>query len=69
MSLSSSSIPDHDSWIVTMWHFGTDSSSEYTGVRLGYLFSERIYRVSENKYGLRIIMMAKVQHFHLVYRL
>jgi hypothetical protein len=30
-TLSLSSIPDHDSWIVTMWHFGTDSLSEYTG--------------------------------------
>jgi hypothetical protein len=30
-SLSLSSIPDHDSWIVTMWHFGYDSPSEYTG--------------------------------------
>ena len=30
LSLSSSSIPDHDSWIVTMWHFGSDSPSEYT---------------------------------------
>jgi hypothetical protein len=26
----SSSIPDHDSWIVTMWHFGYDSPNEYT---------------------------------------
>jgi hypothetical protein len=26
----SSSIPDHDSWIVTMWHFGYDSYNEYT---------------------------------------
>ncbi len=24
-------IPNHNSWIVTMWHFGTDSSSEYAG--------------------------------------
>src|SRR5215467_12154857 len=30
MSLSSLLIPDHDSWIVTMWHFGHDSPSEYT---------------------------------------
>ena len=30
-SLSLSSIPDHESWIVTMWHFGHDSSNEYTG--------------------------------------
>jgi len=26
-------IPDHNSWIVTMWHFGTDSLSEYAGER------------------------------------
>jgi hypothetical protein len=32
LSLSSPSpIPDHSSWIVTMWHFGTDSLNEYTG--------------------------------------
>jgi hypothetical protein len=24
-------IPEHDSWIVTMWHFGHDGSNEYTG--------------------------------------
>jgi len=24
-------IPDYSSWIVTMWHFGRDSSIEYTG--------------------------------------
>jgi hypothetical protein len=31
LSLSSSLIPDHESWIVTMWHFGFDSSNGYTG--------------------------------------
>ena len=35
LSLSSSSvsspIPDHESWVVTMWHFGYDSPNEYTG--------------------------------------
>ena len=32
LSLSSPSpIPDHSSWIITMWHFGTDSPNEYTG--------------------------------------
>jgi len=35
LSLSSSAvsspIPDHDSWIVTMWHFGYDSPTEYVG--------------------------------------
>jgi hypothetical protein len=29
--LQSSSIPDHNSWIVIMWHFGIDSLIEYTG--------------------------------------
>jgi hypothetical protein len=24
-------IPEHDTWIVTMWHFGHDGSNEYTG--------------------------------------
>jgi hypothetical protein len=24
-------IPEHDKWIVTMWHFGQDGSNEYTG--------------------------------------
>jgi hypothetical protein len=24
-------IPNHNSWTVTMWHFGTDSLNEYTG--------------------------------------
>jgi hypothetical protein len=26
-----SPIPDHSSWIITRWHFGTDSLDEYTG--------------------------------------
>ena len=29
--LSLSPIPEHDSWTVTMWHFGFYSPSEYTG--------------------------------------
>jgi hypothetical protein len=29
--VSLSFIPDHDSWTVTMWHFGSDSLNEYTG--------------------------------------
>ena len=24
-------IPEHKDWMVTMWHFGADASSEYTG--------------------------------------
>ena len=24
-------IPEHSTWIVTMWHFGQDGSNEYTG--------------------------------------
>jgi hypothetical protein len=31
--LSLSSIPDHDSWIVTIWHIGSDSYKEYAGER------------------------------------
>jgi hypothetical protein len=31
LSLSSLSIPDHNSWTVTMWHFGKDYYEEYTG--------------------------------------
>ena len=42
-SLSLSSIPDHDSWIVTMWHFGSDSLSEYTGEKF-----EVAWEVGEN---------------------
>jgi hypothetical protein len=30
-SLQSSSIPEHNSWIVIMWHFGKDSLIEYAG--------------------------------------
>jgi hypothetical protein len=29
--VSLSSIPDHNTWIVTMWHFGIDSLHEFTG--------------------------------------
>jgi hypothetical protein len=29
--ISAAVIPDYRSWLVTMWHFGTDSSIEYTG--------------------------------------
>ncbi|HEY7082991.1 MAG TPA: hypothetical protein VH500_25135 [Nitrososphaeraceae archaeon] len=29
LSLSSSSIPVHESWVVTMLHFGYDSPNEY----------------------------------------
>ena len=39
----SSSIPDHDSWIVTMWHFGSDSLSEYTGEKF-----EVAWEIGEN---------------------
>jgi hypothetical protein len=30
-SLPEIHLPNHNSWIVTMWHFGTDSLNEYTG--------------------------------------
>jgi hypothetical protein len=33
LSLSSIPIPDHNSWTVTMWHFGSDSLNSYNGER------------------------------------
>lgn len=31
-------IPDHASWIITMWHFGVDSSVEYSGDKFSVTF-------------------------------
>jgi hypothetical protein len=35
-----SSIPDHESWIVTMWHFGHGSPSEYTGEKFEVVWED-----------------------------
>jgi hypothetical protein len=32
-------IPDHASWIVTMWHFGADASVEYAGEKFSITWS------------------------------
>ncbi|MGA9840926.1 MAG: hypothetical protein WBQ25_01280 [Nitrososphaeraceae archaeon] len=52
-------IPNHNSWIVTMWHFGTDSLSEYAGEKFEMTWEDgehallRIYS-KDMKDGLRI---------------
>jgi len=41
LSLSSKYIiPDHNTWTVTMWHFGADSSSEYAGKKFEKTWEE-----------------------------
>jgi hypothetical protein len=52
-------IPNHNSWIVTMWHFGTDSLSEYAGDKFEMAWEDgehallRIYS-KDMKDGIRI---------------
>jgi hypothetical protein len=54
-------IPNHNSWIVTMWHFGTDALSEYAGEKFEMTWEDgeqallRIYSkdMKEGK-GIRI---------------
>jgi hypothetical protein len=52
-------IPDHNSWIVAMWHFGTDSLSEYAGDKFEMTWEDaehallRIYS-KDMKDGIRI---------------
>jgi hypothetical protein len=56
----SSSIPDHDSWIVTMRHFGSDSPSEYTSEKFEVAWEDgenalmRIYTKDLKDEGIRI---------------
>ena len=35
-------VPDHMGWIVTMWHFGVDGVTEYTGERFSCTWETRI---------------------------
>ena len=57
--LSQIHIPNHNSWIVTMWHFGTDSLSEYTGEKFEMTWEDgehallRIYS-KDMKDGIKI---------------
>ena len=52
-------IPNHNSWIVTMWHFGTDSLSEYAGEKFEMTWEDgehallRIYS-KDMKDGIKI---------------
>jgi hypothetical protein len=61
LSLSSSSpIPAHDTWTVTMWHFGIDSPNEYTGEKFEVAWEDgenalmRIYTKDLKDEGIRI---------------
>jgi hypothetical protein len=51
-------IPNHNSWIVTMWHFGTDSLSEYAGERFEMTWEDgehALFRTySKDMDGIRI---------------
>jgi hypothetical protein len=53
-------IPDHESWIVTMWHFGHGSPSEYTGEKFEVAWEDgqnalfRIYHKDLKAGGTRI---------------
>jgi hypothetical protein len=38
--LSQAQLPNHMSWIVTMWHFGIDSLNGYSGEMFGIPWSE-----------------------------
>ena len=57
--LSQIHIPNHNSWIVTMWHFGTDSLRKYAGERFEMTWEDgehsllRIYS-KDMKDGIRI---------------
>jgi hypothetical protein len=72
-SLSSSSpksplIPEHNSWIITMWHFGVDSPNEYTGEKFECTWEQgknaliRIY-TKDLKDGKGIRIMTERQEY------
>ncbi|MGC2575695.1 MAG: hypothetical protein WA364_29675 [Candidatus Nitrosopolaris sp.] len=47
-------VPDHMGWIVTMWHFGVDGVTEYTGEKFSCT-----WEVGQNALILRISEMAQ----------
>ncbi|MFZ0329464.1 MAG: hypothetical protein WBP64_02230 [Nitrososphaeraceae archaeon] len=61
-------IPNHNSWIVTMWHFGTDSLSEYAGEKFEMTWEDgehallRIYS-KDMKDGIRIRIRKERQEY------
>ena len=46
------SIPNHMTWIVTMWHFGQDSLIGYTGERFEISWKEdlKVFRIYSKEY-------------------
>jgi hypothetical protein len=64
--LSLSSIPDNESWIVTMWHFGYDSPAEYIGEKFEVAWEDgqnaliRIY--TKDLYGVTRIRRERQEY-------
>jgi hypothetical protein len=50
--ISKTPIPNHMTWIVTMWHFGQDSLTEYTGERFEISWGDglKLFRVYSKDY-------------------
>jgi hypothetical protein len=50
--ISKTPIPNHMTWIVTMWYFGQDSLTEYTGERFEISWGDglRLFRVYSKEY-------------------
>ena len=50
--IQNSMLPNHMTWIVTMWHFGQDSFTEYTEERFEILWGDRLklFRIYSKDY-------------------
>jgi hypothetical protein len=51
--ISKTPIPNHETWIITMWHFGQDSLTGYTGERFEISWKEeglQIFRIYSKEY-------------------
>jgi hypothetical protein len=53
LPVSRNSVPHHTSWIVTMWHFGSDSLTEYSGARFHITWGEalNVFRAYSKKFA------------------
>jgi hypothetical protein len=45
-------MPNHETWIVTMWHFGKDSLTGYTDERFEILWKDglKVFRIYSKEY-------------------
>jgi hypothetical protein len=50
--ISKTPIPNHETWIITMWHFGQDSLTGYTGERFEISWKEglKVFRIYSKEY-------------------